>query len=417
MAGLAQKGGAVFSHVLIAQQREDIHNTRIAMGDAELILCCDMVVGASPEAVSRMRPGTCHALLNTDIAPTAAFVSNPSWSISKDSLKSEVEQACGEGRVESFDASTYAVLLLGDAVYSNAMMMGYAYQKGWIPLHHASIEQAIALNGVDVERNQQAFDWGRRAAAHPQAFQALVTQTEEQPVDAIPSSNVIELKRPASAFEAVRDDRAARLVQYQNQAYAQRYLDVVNHVASEEQKRVGTDRLATAVATYLYKLMAYKDEYEVARLYSDGEFIKQLSQQFEGDWTLRFYLAPPLFSKRDKDGHLIKKAYGPATMKLFGVLASLRFLRGTWLDPFGHTAERKTERALIDQYRQDVEQLLVNLSADKLDIAVELASLPEEIRGYGHIKEAAIERAAAKRKTLLEAAMQSAGHTKTLYSA
>jgi len=417
MAGLAQKGGAVFSHVLIADRREEIHNTRIAMGDAELILCCDMVVGASMEAVARMRPGTCHALLNTDIAPTAAFVGNPSWTVSKDSLKNEVQQACGDGRVESFHAATYAVQLLGDAVYSNAMMMGYAYQKGWIPLHHVSIEKAIELNGVDVERNRQAFEWGRRAAAHPDAFKALVAQAEESPAGVSPSSNVIELKRPASAFESLRDDRAERLVHYQNKAYAQRYLDFVNLVAKREQELVGSDRLATAVATYLYKLMAYKDEYEVARFYSDGEFIKQLSQQFEGDWSLRFYLAPPLLAKKDKDGHLIKKAYGPGMMKLFGVLASLRFLRGTWFDPFGHTNERKTERALIDQYRQDVEQLLAQLDQDNLNIAVELAALPEDIRGYGHVKEASIERASARRKTLLEAVTQSGVQAKTSYYA
>ncbi len=417
MAGLAQKGGAVFSHALIANRPEEIHNTRIAMGDAELILCCDMVVGASMEAVSRMRPDTCHALLNTDVAPTAAFVSDPSWKISRDSLKSEVEKACGDGRVASFDASTYAVLLLGDAVYSNAMMMGYAYQMGWIPLHHDSIAKAIELNGVDVERNQQAFDWGRRAAAHPQAFKALVDQSQQQIVDSMPSSNVIELKRPVSAFEALRDDRAQRLVQYQNQAYAERYLELVDRVARIEQERTGTDRLATAAATYLYKLMAYKDEYEVARLYSDGAFIKQISQQFEGDWSLKFYLAPPLFAKKDRDGHLVKKAYGPGMLRVFRVLASLRFLRGTWLDPFGRTAERKMERALIEQYRQDVENVLSTLHAGNLDLAVEIASLPEEIRGYGHVKDEAIERVSARRKSLLDAIGQAGGQSKTSYYA
>jgi len=218
-----------------------------------------------------------------------------------------------------------------------------------------------------------------------------------------PVSKVLPFKAPAEigGWAAIRDNRAALLRDYQNAAYAARYVSLVDEVARAEQAACGSTRLAEAVARYSYKLMAYKDEYEVARLYSDGAFIKRIEETFEGDWSLRFHLAPPMFSKRDAQGHLIKRAFGPSTLKLFGVLARLRGLRGTVLDVFGYTGERRAERALIEQYRDDILGILPKLSAGTLQRAVDRANLPEEIRGYGHVKEAAMARAAQRRDTLM----------------
>ncbi len=212
---------------------------------------------------------------------------------------------------------------------------------------------------------------------------------------------VVDFKRPAGELGALARIRRAFLAQYQNEAYARRYQDLVDQVAAAEQAATGTTRLAEAVARYYFKLMAYKDEYEVARLYSDGEFLKRIDAQFEGDWKLNFHLAPPLFSKRDSEGHLVKRRYGPATLRLFGALARLRFLRGTAFDVFGYTAERRAERALIEQYREQLGAILPKLNRGNLEHAVALASLPEEIRGYGHIKEAAMARADVRRAELM----------------
>jgi len=401
MAGLAQKGGAVHSHAVIARTPEDIHNTRIAMGSADLVLCGDLVVGSSPDAVSRMRPGHTRTLLNADVSPTAAFISNPNWSLAGAALKHEIEQACGEGRIATIDASELAVKLLGDAVYANPLMMGYAYQKGWLPLHHSSLERAMVLNAVQVEKNIEAFNWGRRIAYEPGVTQAMFEPGHAQSDPAPHGAEVIELKRSGNAFEQLRDHRAGLLKDYQNEAYAARYLDLVNAVAKAEQQACGSTRLSMAVARHAYKLMAYKDEYEVARLYTDGEFLRQLEQQFEGDWSLRFYLAPPIFAKHDSKGHLIKKPFSARMLWVFNVLARLKFLRGSAFDPFGYTAERRAERALVSEYFRTMGSLIDRLSDKTLNAAIAIANVPEEIRGYGHIKDQAILRAQSLRERFL----------------
>ena len=288
-------------------------------------------------------------------------------------------------------------------------MMGYAYQKGWIPLSQEALLRAIELNGQQVANNQAAFAWGRRAA-HDMADVMLILANGGMPI--APPEDIIEIKRPRAApvtelkkpsgeLAQLVAVRKAFLTQYQNEAYAKQYTDLVDKVARAEQEATGTNRLAMAVARNAFKLMAYKDEYEVARLYSDGEFVKKVGEQFEGDWKLRFHLAPPLFSRRDKQGHLIKRSYGPGMLKVFGVLAKLRRLRGTRLDVFGYTAERRAERELIREYRETMTAILSKLNRGNLEKAVTLAGLPEEIRGYGHIKEAAMERVAGKREELL----------------
>ena len=415
MAGLAQKGGAVFSHAIIAPTAADILNTRIALGQADLVLGADLVVGSSVEAVTRMRPAHTRMLLNADVAPTAAFISNPNWTLAARELRQELEQACGAGRIQSVDASELAVKLLGDAVYANPLLMGFAYQQGWIPLHHRSLEQAIVLNAVQVKKNLEAFNWGRRAAHEPQVVARLLG-AGHQTANPVPhGATVVEFKRTGTEVEQVREHRAAFLREYQNEAYAAEYVSFVNAVSGAEMQACGTQRLTLVVARYLYKLMAYKDEYEVARLYTDGEFLRGLDEQFEGDWSVHFHLAPPLFAKRDGKGHLLKAKFGPRMLVAFRLLAKLKGLRGTWMDVFGYTAERRAERALIVEYRETVLGMLGKLSRGSLEKAIEVASVPEEIRGYGHVKEAALVRAEAVRARLLsefEAAVVGAGDSR-----
>ncbi|AZY53798.1 indolepyruvate ferredoxin oxidoreductase family protein [Bordetella avium] len=401
MAGLAQKGGAVYSHVVLALTPGELMNTRVAMGEADLVLAGDLVVGSSQEAVARMRPDRSHALINTDVAPTAAFVHNPDWTLPGSDLQADLGRACAS--VDRIDAAALAVGLLGDAIYANPLMMGYAYQKGWLPLSEESLLRAIELNGQQVPNNQAAFAWGRRAAHNLAAVQSLIAQGEMELVELRRGEPaVVDFKRPATDLEHIVEMRRDVLTAYQNAAYAQRYTDLVTKVAQAERAATGTTRLAEAVARNYFKLMAYKDEYEVARLYSDGEFIKKVGAQFEGDWKLKFYLAPPLSAKRDAEGHLQKRAYGPGMLRVFSLLARLRFLRGTAFDIFGRTDERRAERELIREYEQHISAIIGKLSRSNLEKAVELASIPQEIRGYGHVKEAAMARAAQKRERLLQ---------------
>ena len=411
MAGLAQKGGAVFSHVVLAGTPDHLLNTRVAMGEADLVLAGDLVVATSPEAMARVSPGRTHVLLNSDTAPTAAFVSNPAWTLPGANLTADLQSACGKDNLAAVDAAAMAVVLLGDAIYSNPLMMGYAFQKGWIPLSREALLRAIELNGQQVPNNLAAFGWGRRAAHDPAAVALLMANggvPAAQPEDIIEitrpraPSPVVDLKKPAGELAQVVAVRKAFLTQYQNEAYAKQYTDLVDKVANAEREATGTNRLALAVARYCFKLMAYKDEYEVARLYSDGEFLKRVGEQFEGEWKLRFHLAPPVFARRDKDGHLVKRAYGPGMLKAFRLLARMRFLRGSGFDPFGYTKERRAERALILEYRETMTAILGKLNRGNLDKAVALASVPEEIRGYGHVKEASMVRAEAMREELLK---------------
>ena len=378
MTGLAQKGGAVLSHVRIARQPEDIHSTRVAAGEANLVLGCDLVVAAASEALGKMREGVTKAVVNSHETPTGDFTRNPDMAFPAAALLETVKQSVGMAATDVVEATRLATALLGDAIATNLFMLGFAYQRGLIPVSGEAILAAISLNGVAVEMNQAAFHWGR-LAAHD-----LARVERAAAPRAVMAARLI-----SRSLEEIVARRVGELTAYQDAAYAARYKELVERVAAAEAARAkGMSGLAEAIARYYYKLLAYKDEYEVARLYTDGSFMRALAEQFEGDYKLEFHLAPPLTAERDAvTGELKKRKYGRWIFPLFRLVACFKGLRGTAFDPFGRTAERKRERALIAEYETVIEELLARLDHDNHALAVEIAALPEHIRGYGHIKD------------------------------
>ena len=393
MAGLAQKGGAVISHIRIAKRPEDIHAVRIASGSAKLMLACDMVTAASVEGLSKVSKEETTAIVNTQETMTGAFTSNPDLPFPGAVFKDALRTAAGENSTHFIDASRIATNLLGDSIASNLFMLGYAIQKGQLPLSLEAVEQAIELNAVAVDFNKQALLWGRRAAHDLTSVEKLAMPKVAKPAH----------REIASSLKEIKEKRIEFLTQYQNATYAERYEKLVRKAEDAEQNLTpGFEGFAVAVARYAFKLMSYKDEYEVARLYTDGTFLRQLNEQFDGDYKIEFNLAPPLISKRDPStGQLKKQVYGPWLMHGFRLLSKLKGLRGTAWDIFGKTAERKQERLLIEDYFKVIEMACRNLSRGNHSVAVELASIPEKIRGYGHVKEAAIIESKAHEKQAL----------------
>ncbi|TFZ06861.1 indolepyruvate ferredoxin oxidoreductase family protein [Ramlibacter henchirensis] len=373
-AGLAQKGGATWSHVLIGQSPDEIHTTRVGMAAADLVIGCDPIVTAGKETVLRMREGRTHVALNSHSTPTAAFVKNAGWANPAEACTAEIAKAVGVHGMGAFNADAASTRLMGDSIYTNPMLLGYAWQKGWIPLGRESLLRAIELNAVAVESNKTAFEWGRCAAHDPARFEQLLTPAQ-----------VIELKKRETLASIVAR-RVEFLTAYQNAAYAREYAAFVEKVRAAEAP-LGRATLAETVARYLFKLMAYKDEYEVARLHAETGFQERIASMFEGNYKVNYHLAPPLLAKRNEKGELVKRKYGPAMGLGFKVLAKLRGLRGTALDPFGRTHERRTERALIGEFRASIEQVLAGLDAGNHSLAVEIAAIPEQIKGFGHVKE------------------------------
>jgi indolepyruvate ferredoxin oxidoreductase len=367
--GLAQKGGATWSHIQIANRPDAIHTTKVDTAKADLVIACDGIVGANKTTMTVMQPGRTFVALNTHGTPTAAFVKNTEWQSPAGACETALRSSVGGDAVGAFDAELAAEQLLGDSIYTNPLLLGYAWQQGRVPLSHAALMRAIELNGVQVDHNKAAFEWGRRCAHDLQAVQALYA-----------AQQVIQIVKKPSLDEVVKT-RVDFLTGYQNAAYAADYKSFVDKV------RAADPKLAEVVARYLFKLMAYKDEYEVARLHTDPAFSAKVASMFEGDFKLVHHLAPPMLAKRNERGELVKQRFGPWMRSAFGVLAKLKGLRGTALDPFGRTDERRTERALIGEYRRTVEELLAKLSPERLPLALEIARLPEEIRGYGHVKE------------------------------
>ncbi|MFX1766913.1 indolepyruvate ferredoxin oxidoreductase family protein [Paraburkholderia sp. A1RI-2L] len=396
MAGLAQKGGAVLSHVQIASAPSALHATRIATGEARLVIGCDALVSASSDVLSRTQHGVTVAAVNSGATPTADLVRNPKWAFPGAQTEASLRESIGEG-CEFIDANALALTLLGDTIYSNPLLLGFAWQKGWLPLELASLLRAIELNGVAVEKNRLAFNWGRHVAHHGEA--AIQAHAK-------PAQQAIVVRMPES-LDTVIASREALLTAYQSAAYARRYRDAVERIRAKETQATGNAKLplTRAVAVNLAKLMAYKDEYEVARLYADPVYLAKLREQFEGepgrDYKLKFHLAPPLLAKRDEQGRLKKKQFGPWVLPALRALARLKGLRGTALDVFGHTAERRGERQLIADYLALVEEFCATLDAERLAMALKLAGIPDDIRGFGHVKENNIRAAAGKREQWL----------------
>jgi len=388
MTGMSQKNGAVTSHVRIARTPEGIRAQRIATGEADLILGCDMLTAGAHDAIAKTRPGRTVAVINLHQQPPGPFAQNPDWQFPVEQIRALIDESVG-GRSHFIDATRLATALLGDSIATNLFMLGYAFQKGLIPLQEESILKAIELNGVAIEANQKAFEWGRRAAVNVQQVENIAT----------PAKPVV-VQMPQNLETLIRR-RVAFLTDYQSARYARRYEALVAQVRDAEAGIGAGEALTKAVAKYLFKLMSYKDEYEVARLYTNGDFDKRLQESFEGDFKVTYNLAPPLLSKRDAHGHLVKRRYGSWMKLAFRFLAPLKGLRGTALDVFGYSAERKLERALIRDYEALIRELLTILSPKNHRAAVELASLPERIRGFGHVKEANIALVAAEREKLL----------------
>ncbi|KRE24698.1 indolepyruvate ferredoxin oxidoreductase [Bosea sp. Root483D1] len=398
MAGLAQKGGAVFSHVRLAPTPEEIHAIRVAAGQADLVLGCDLTVTGSKKVLGAIRPGST-VVVNTAESLPGDFTRNADFSLPTERLKRAIVSASGRDKTHLVDATAAAVSFLGNAIAANMFMLGYAWQHGGVPLSRASLLRAIELNGEAVAMNQQAFELGRRAAHDPEALAATLAEAKA-PTDA---------RHISQGLDEIVSRRVDFLAGYQNAAYAARYRDLVEKARAKEASALpGHSALAEAVARYLFKLMAYKDEYEVARLYSDGAFRKQLAATFEKDSStgqplrLEFHLAPPLLAKRDPNTGLPRKmSFGPWMMGAFGLLAKLKGLRGTVFDVFGYSEERKTERRLIADYEALIAEILGKLTPQNHALCVALAAIPEKIRGFGHVKERHLTAAKAEEAELL----------------
>ena len=395
MTGMAQKNGAVLSHLRLAPNRSEIYSTRIGPASAAVVIGCDMVVTAGMEALKAVRPGVTHSVINSTIVPTAQFQSNKNVDFQEAGLINNIKKVNGADKVSAIDATRIATALLGDSIATNLFMVGYAVQKGLVPLSIATIEEAIRLNGVAVTMNMHAFNWGRVAAHDP----VLV----EQIADQMKARTTSEIEHKVETLDDVIAIRRKLLTDYQNLAYANKYSELVEWVRKREHELLpGSERLTSAVAHIYAKVMAYKDEYEVARLYTSGSFKQKLNETFEGDFEVRFNLAPPLFSKKDpRTGELIKKEYPSWMMNAFNVLARFKSLRGTALDIFGKTEERRMERRLIGEYEALVRHVIDKFSPEKVDAAVELLSLYDDIRGFGHVKERNFKEVKQKESALL----------------
>jgi len=384
-SGIAQKGGAVTSHVRIAEEPNRLHAVRIDVGGARLLLGADLVVAAAADNVLTIDKGRAHLVVSDHETPTAELTHNPDADVKAEALRQRLIDAGGPERTLFVDAGTIATAMFGDSISANLFLLGFACQRGLVPIATVALERAIALNAVAVEENQRAFAYGRVAAERPDLVANLVTPRD----------------RPATGLDSLIASRAADLTAYQDQRWGDHYRRIVEQARLAE-TRIGRDGFASAVARYAYKLMAYKDEYEVARLFTDGRFAEAIRQAFEGDVRLDFHLAPPLMAPRDpRTGKLEKRRFGPLVMLLFRLLAALRFLRGTPFDVFGYLPERRRERRLIEEYGRTIEELTAGLNAENHDLAVKIASLPEEIRGFGEIKDAAIHRSKAQEGDLM----------------
>ena len=380
MTGLAQKYGAVFSHLRIADRPEDIHAARIATGEAHAVIGGDIIVTAGTEALAKMLEGTTRAIVNAAETPTADFTRNPDWAFPEAEMRQRIEATVGAAAARFLDAHRLAEQLMGDAIYTNMLLLGMAWQLGMVPVSRAALVRSIELNGTAVEANLRAFDWGRRIAHDPASVKLAVAPESAPPAD----------------LDTLIAQRADFLTQYQDAALAERYRQRIASI-----RALGDDALTHAVARHYAKLLAIKDEFEVARLYAETDFRQQIEEAFEGDFRLSFHLAPPGIAKTGSNGRPIKISFGPWMLTGFRWLAKLRFLRGGTFDPFRHSHERRAEQALIADYEADLDAIAARYpQATEPALAVALADWPEQVRGFGAVKLAAIKAMQAKREAL-----------------
>ncbi|MBL4802155.1 MAG: indolepyruvate ferredoxin oxidoreductase family protein [Emcibacter sp.] len=388
--GFAQKGGSVISYLRLCENAKDLKAVRIGTGATDLLLGCDMVVSGSPEALRTLKKDKSSVILNTQKIQTGQFVLNRDADIHDDLIYRNITSVVGEASLDRVDATKIATALMGDSIATNMFLFGYAWQKGTIPLSLEAIYRAIELNGVAVDNNKHCFCWGRIAATD----MTLVEQSLSQP---------IKDDSPLTALADIVRYRADFLTAYQDQALADKYTNKVNEIRDLEESLGGKNHsLSKAVARNYFKLLAIKDEYEVARLYTNGEFERKIHQQFEGDFKIHFHMAPPLLARKDSKGHLRKMEFGGWMFKALKLVARLRGLRGTIFDIFGRTAERKMERQLIRDYENMLEEICKTLTKDKILTATAIASTASEIRGFGHVKEKAVEVSIKKTAHLLQ---------------
>jgi indolepyruvate ferredoxin oxidoreductase len=384
--GLAQKGGEVLSHIRLAADQEELRTGHIITGGTDLMLACDIVGAVGKVAHETLNPARTKAIVNTNNTPVADFVTNNALDFHQQQIRDTLIKSTKEGGQDFVPATQYALALLGDEIGTNIFMLGYAWQKGLIPLRRDSIERAIELNGVAIEMNMKAFKYGRLAAQEPEKAAVLVESVSGEKDAAI-----------SETLDDVIAKRSAYLIDYQNTAYAARYTNMVDRVKTADK----AEALTEAVARYYHKLLAYKDEYEVARLYTNGDFVKDLKKQFTGNYKIAFNLAPPIMEKEDPaTGRPKKREFGPWMMKGFGILAKMKGLRGTPLDIFGYHKDRKEERALIAEYESDIELVLSSVNESNYELCTQLLALPDMIRGYGPVKEGFLKGARIKRTAL-----------------
>lgn len=390
--GLAQKGGEVLSHVRLARRLEDISTGHITTGGSDLLLACDVVASVGKTAHETLNPERTKAVINDDNTPVADFVTNNRIDFHSDQVRNEILSATVKGGQYFVPATSYAMGLMGDEIATNVFMLGYAWQLGLVPLSRASIERAIELNGVGINSNKKAFNFGRLAAHEPKVIEKMLADVHGD----------VQEETIAQSLDDIIAKRVSFLTAYQNAAYAQRYATKIADIkAAEEKLQIGSLAVTEAVARYYHKLLAYKDEYEVARLYTDGNFIKELRATFQGDYKIRFNLAPPIMEQQDPaTGRPKKREFGAWMLPAFRLLAKFKFLRGTAFDIFGYHHDRRAERQLIADYEADIALVMASMRKDNIDTCVRLLSIPDDIRGYGPVKEASLNKAQSLRNEL-----------------
>jgi len=372
MTGLAQKGGSVKSFLRIFQDPKEVSTIRLSYGDTNLLLGFDLLVANDEEVLKTIDKDITKSIVNSDEVMTGKFTRDKNFSLPFDEMKENLILLNGKDNISFMPSNKITTKILGDSILSNIYLVGYAYQSGLIPINAKSIEQAIKLNGASVEENINAFRLGR----HSINLKKEILNT------------ISEKDKILTSFDEKYNDRYNYLIKYQNEKYAKKFKDLVEFAKTSDEKIGNGNKFSTAVLNNYFKLMSYKDEYEVSRLYSSDEFVNKIKKNFDGNFKINFYLAPPIFYKKDKvTGNPLKIKFGQWLLIIFKILNKLKFLRGTLFDPFGYFSERKNERKLIEDYKNIIIEIGKKLTVNNYNIAVDIASFPDQIRGFGHVKE------------------------------